>query len=198
MKVMNLRDLQNMIERGEYDKHPVSQWNPKYLCPYDGTIRQNLEDDCPNPYHPYLPPQAPQASSRSFLYAVVASVCLAFIYSIINNEALVTFIVTFLLLITSVIVFTTLFVIFIYLTVRQVQPLAEIETVEVEKNRRFFGLFFSITSAFFAMFFVSILQRQFPSLTWWIIEFAIAYVLETFVADHLALWMYKRKGMVKD
>lgn len=186
MKVMNLRDLQDVIEREEFETHPINDWSrPFYFCHEDGALYENPEDHCPNPYHPNLPPRAP---NRGFLYLIVASVCIALIYSIINNEALVTLIVTFLLVIISAVVFIILLVAIIYIRIK-VAP----SPAEREKDRKLAGLLSSLISDFFAMIVVSLMLGQFPSLTWWIIEFAIEYALDSFITDRLALWIYGRE-----
>ena len=182
MRVMNLRDVQDLIERGEYDTHRVSQWKPIYFCNQDGTIYRHPEEHCPSPYHPNPPPYL-SLSLRGLLHLAIISICLAIIYSIINNEELVTLIVTVLLLIISTTVFTALFLGFTYLNLKIAPRAAR------EEGRKFLGFFSSVLSGVFAMTVVALWQRQFPSLSWWLIEFSIAYVLETFLAGLLTRLM---------
>lgn len=185
LRILNLRDFQEAIERGEYDTFPVKEWMQEhaadtaneaamYICPYDGTIHQE-PGDCPSPYHPH---PRPGGSNRVLRWLIVVSVCFAAIYSILNNEALVTLIVTVLLLIITAIVFAVLFVTVIYIW-------AKVAPERVERGRKLVGQFSALLSGFFAMIIVSILQGRFPPLHWWIIEFAVAFVLEHYVGDFL-------------
>jgi len=184
---MNLRDLQNLIERGEY-RQWVNKSNYESRIPFcadDGTLKQVNDDTCPNPYHPYLPPRVP---NRSLLYLLIISICAALIYGIVTNEALTTLIITFLLVVISIITFTILLAIFVYLNAK-FAPSPEGR----ERNRRFLGLLSSAISAVFAMMVIALLQGEFPQrLDYWIIEFLIAFVLESFVTDPLTLWIYSK------
>ncbi len=191
LRTLNLRDFQEAIERGEYDTFPVEKWmkehetNPvneaaMYVCPYDGTIYQN-PGRCPSPYHPY---PRPRASERVLPWFVVISVCFAAIYSILNNEALVNLIVAVFLFIFTAIAFTVLFVISIYIW-------AKITPERVERSKKLIGQFSAILSGLFATIIVSILQGKTPSLIWWVIEFAAAFVLENYVGDFLARLVFQ-------
>lgn len=189
---LNLRDLQEAIERNEYDSFPVKEWmddhetNPVnesalFICPYDGTIYQ-IPGECPSPYHPY---PRPRASYRLFLWVITIPAVIALIYSIMNNEALVELIVTISLLAATAGFFTVLFILF-------VKFWASISPESVKKRARFISQFTTLLSGFFAMLIVSGLRKQSPTITWWLIEFAIAFILENYLPGIVARLFLRR------
>ena len=188
---LNLRDFQEAIERGEYATFPAKEWMDDheakpineaalFICPYDGTIYQS-PGKCPNPYHPY---PRPRASNRIFQWLVFIPAIIAFIYSVINNEALVNLIVSALLLIITAIVFTLLLGGVIYVW-------AKISPESVVRGIRLASHFIALLSAFFAMIIISIIQRQSPPLIWWVIEFVVAFVLENYVTELVARLVFR-------
>jgi hypothetical protein len=188
LSTLNLRDLQEAIERNEYSTFPTKEWMDAheangatepalFICPYDGTIYQT-PGQCPNPYHPH---PRPRPSNRIFQWLILLPVVIAFTYSLLNDEVLVNLIATAMLLFTTGIVFTFLLGMIIYVWAR-------ISPESVVRGIRFASHFIALLSAFFAMIFVAIVQGQFPPLIWWVIEFAVAFVLE----NHLTNWVARR------
>jgi hypothetical protein len=192
LNTVNLRDFQEAIERDEYSAFPAKEWMDEYetsptngpvlfICPYDGTIYQT-PGKCPSPYHPH---PRPRASNRIFQWLVFVPAIIAFSYSLLNNEALVNLIVTAMLLSITAIVFTFLLGLVIYVWAR-ISPETLVQSIQLASH------FIALLSGFFAMLIVSIIQRQFPPLIWWIIEFVVTFVLENPVANFVTRLIFRR------
>jgi hypothetical protein len=191
LNTLNLRDLQEAIEGGEYSTFPAKEWideheaNPvnkaaMFICPYDGTIYRT-PGTCPNPYHPH---PKPRPSNRIFKWLIWIPAVIAFSYSLLNNEALVNLIATAILLVITAIVFTMLLGGIIYVW-------AKISPESVVRGIRFASHFIALLSAFFAMLIVAVIQKQFPPLIWWVIEFVVAFVLENQVTGLVARFVFR-------
>lgn len=178
-RILTLRDLQEIIERGEFETHPIIKQLEAnsgdgsasfWYCADDGTIRPKNEHHCLNPYHPYPPPRA---SGRDLLYLAAGSITLALIYSIVTNEALATLIVTFLLLIVSVPVFLILNLGFTVLIAKLASS-----PIEVEKFAYPSGILIDLAAGLWAMLIVSLVRGELPDITWFLIEFSIGVILK--------------------
>lgn len=191
LNTLNLRDFQEAIERGEYAGFPAKDWIDDhkadpidkaefFVCTDDGTIFRN-PGKCPSPYHPH---PRPRPSNRIFQWLIFVPAIIAFIYSVINNETLVNLIVSAFLLIITAIVFTLLLGGVIYVW-------AKISPESVVRGIRQASHFIALLSAFFSMIIISIIQRQFPPLIWWVIEFVVAFVLESYVTELVARLVFR-------
>ncbi|MEM7126246.1 MAG: hypothetical protein AAF702_07955 [Chloroflexota bacterium] len=186
MALYNHRDLQNIIEKGILDTHPIKELharttsNPAGIATYCGecgTFYEAHGTRCPNPTCP-IP--LPKPSSPSELWFVLLNMVAAFLYGIFTNDALLTLIVTFILITTSLVIF--FFMIVILNTInRKFFP-----TKQRDKNHVWLqNVFLTIVPPAFAMLLIAIWLGQFPNLSWWIIEFAVGYLFNLYASGRL-------------
>ncbi|MEZ4861936.1 MAG: hypothetical protein R3C14_11530 [Caldilineaceae bacterium] len=169
---MNLRDLQDRIDRGEY---PIDEQARQYIFnARDGTII-SVEARSGQ----FITNAQPGKTRGEFPYLWINMV-IAFAYGISSNGPLLTLLVSFLLFIVSLIVFTVIFTGYTYVNVRAAPPDAKIKKQEGSA-----ALFVTILSATGAMVTVSIIIGQFPDITWWMTEFGIAYFLDSYMSNRL-------------
>lgn len=67
MATFNLGDMQALIDHGEYLSHPLAKSNPFYVCPLDGTVLEQADAACPNPFHPHPRPKCQRLPSPIYI-----------------------------------------------------------------------------------------------------------------------------------
>ena len=188
-KAINLSDLQDTIEHGKLDSHPVNRWvaeydntrdeAPWYFCKYDGTIFQRRDEYCPNPYHPH---PAPRKISSGFLWFLLALMSLAFAYTIVNDQIFQTIVTTAALISGFIIIFLP----FMFLSAAIAESATELGVFETYLSK-----FVSFGMAIIAMLIMWIWTGKPPDFALWFIEFTIAFLLDNLLSDRLARWIYK-------